>query len=136
MGFDPPRYKWLAFNWMGSGCSTSKPPRLDYHHLLFVLENFEWNKYLTSKMDFRRSECFKNNFILTQYKNAILLANRHKQYCKKILQNDIRYFFLYSFIHLLKLGSYSDDWENRFKPARAITQNVYTNVSSTKEIQV
>ena len=28
-GFDPPRYKWSAFNWMWSRCSTSKPPRLD-----------------------------------------------------------------------------------------------------------
>ena len=56
---------------------------------------------------------FKEQFLLTQYKNAILLANRHKQYCKKILQNDIWYFFLYSFIHLLKLGSYSVDWEKQ-----------------------
>ena len=28
-GFDPPRQKWPTFNWMQSGCSTSKPPRLD-----------------------------------------------------------------------------------------------------------
>ena len=36
-GFDPPRYKWPAFNWIWSGRSTSKPPRLNHRHAYFYI---------------------------------------------------------------------------------------------------